>query len=77
VIEEHPDRAVDDLDKLQADYEAVRRRPQEAHEWMYDQSYISNLTKRLDAANKSICQFHQYDTRSKIGMRNLFYLLAQ
>jgi hypothetical protein len=37
VIEEHLDRAEDDLDKLQADYEAVFRRSEEAHERRYDQ----------------------------------------
>ncbi len=52
--------AEDDLDKLQADYEAVLRQSREAHERKYDQSYISDLTKRLDAANKSLRQFHLY-----------------
>ncbi len=60
VIKEHLDHAEDDLDKLQADYEAVLRRYQEAHERRYDQAYISNLTKQLDAANKSLRQFHLY-----------------
>ena len=60
VIKEHLDRAEDDLDKLQADYEAVLRRSQEAHERRYDQAYISDLTKRLDAANKSLRHFHLY-----------------
>ena len=60
VIEEHLDRAEDDLDKLQADYEAVLRRSQEAHERRYDRAYISDLTKRLDAANKSLRHFHLY-----------------
>ena len=35
VIEEHLDRAEDDLDTLQADYEAVLRLSREAHERMY------------------------------------------
>jgi hypothetical protein len=60
MIEEHLDRAEDDLDKLQADYEAVLRRSQEAHERRYDQAYFSDLTKRLDAANKSLRHFHLY-----------------
>ena len=60
VIEEHLDRAEDDLDTLQADYEAVLRLSREAHERMYDQAYISDLTKRLDAANKSLRHFHLY-----------------
>ncbi len=54
-----------DLDnlKLQADYEAVLRRFREAldgNTTRLVQAYISNLTKRLDAANKSLLQFHLY-----------------
>jgi hypothetical protein len=53
VIREHLDRVGDDPDKLQSDYEAVLRKPREVHERKYDQAYISDLTMRLDAANKN------------------------
>jgi hypothetical protein len=60
VIKEHLDRAEDDVDKLQSNYESVLCQSREAHERKYDQAYISNLTKRLDAANNSLCHFHLY-----------------
>jgi hypothetical protein len=60
VIKEHLDRAEDDQDKLQSDYESVPRQSWEAHERKYDQAYISDLTKRLDAANKSMHHFQLY-----------------
>ena len=60
VIKEHLDWVEDDLDKLQSDYEAVLRQSREAHERKYDQAYISDLTKRLDAANKSLLHFNLY-----------------
>ncbi len=60
MIKDHLDRAEDDLDQLQSDHESVLRQSREAHERKYDQAYISDLTKRLDAANKSLHHFHLY-----------------
>jgi hypothetical protein len=53
VIRQHLDRAKDDLDELQADYEPVLRQSREAHERKYDQAHTSYLTERLD---KSLLQ---------------------
>jgi hypothetical protein len=60
VIKELLDRAEDDLDQLQSDHESVPRQSRKAHEQKYDQAYISDLNKRLDAANKSLRHFHLY-----------------
>jgi hypothetical protein len=60
-----PNRAEEHLDEQQADYEAVPHQSRESHERTYDQAYISDLTKRLEAAwleaaSKSLLQFHLY-----------------
>ena len=74
VIKEQLDWAGDDLDKLQSDNGSVLRQSREAHERKYDQAYISDLTKRLDAANKSLRQYHLYGHSSNIVTSNFFYL---
>jgi hypothetical protein len=60
VIKKHLGPAEDDLNKLQSDNESVLRQSREAHKRKYDQAYISDLTKRLDASNKSLRHFHLY-----------------
>ncbi len=54
VVDQHLDRAKDEQNQLQRDFEAVLRQSKQARERKYDQATISYLGKKLDTARKTI-----------------------
>ena len=54
VVDQHLDRAEDEQNQLQRDFEAVLRQSKEARERKYDQATISYLSKQLDTARETI-----------------------
>ncbi len=54
VVDQHLDRAEDEQNQLQHDFEAVLRQYKQARERKYDQATISYLSKQLDTARKTI-----------------------
>jgi hypothetical protein len=56
----HRDLAEDDQEELHVEYLAVLRESREANERKYYQQHIDDLTKRLEATNKSLREFQLY-----------------
>ncbi len=54
VVDQHLDRAEDEQNQLQHDFEAVLRQCKQARERKYDQTTISYLNKQLDTARRTI-----------------------
>jgi hypothetical protein len=54
VVDQHLDRAEDEQNQLQRDFEAVLRQYKQARERKYDQTTIFYLSKQLDTARKTI-----------------------
>ncbi len=54
VVDQHLDRAEDEQNQLQRDFEAVLRQYKQALERKYDQTTISYLSKQLDTACETI-----------------------
>jgi hypothetical protein len=56
VVKQHldRDRAEDELDQLQQDFEAVLRQCRDARERKYDLDDIADLDKQLETANRTI-----------------------
>ena len=54
VVKEHMDRAEDELDQLQGDFEDVLRQCKDARERKYDQQHIAALYKQLETAHRTI-----------------------
>ena len=54
VVDQHLDRAEDEQNQLQRDFEAVLRQSKEARERNYDQKTISYLSGQLDTARETI-----------------------
>ena len=51
VVDQHLDRAEDELNQLQADFEAVLRQSKEARERKFDQAHIADLYRQLETAH--------------------------
>ena len=51
VVDQHLDRAEDELNQLQADFEAVLRQSKEARERKFDQVHIADLYRQLETAH--------------------------
>jgi hypothetical protein len=54
VVDQHLDRAEDEQNQPQRDFEAVLRQSKQARERKYDQKHISYLNKQLDTARRTI-----------------------
>jgi hypothetical protein len=54
VVDQHLDRAEEEQNKLQRDFEAVLRQSKQARKRKYDQATISYLSKQLDTARETI-----------------------
>jgi hypothetical protein len=54
VVDQHLDRAEDEQNQLQRDFEAVLRQSKQARERKYDHATISYLSKQLDTARETI-----------------------
>ena len=54
VVDQHLDRAEDEQNQPQRDFEAVLRQSKEARERKYDQATISYLRRQLDTARETI-----------------------
>jgi hypothetical protein len=53
VVDQHLDRAEDEQNQLQHDFEAVLRQCKQARERKYDQTTISYFNKQLDTARRT------------------------
>jgi hypothetical protein len=53
-VDQHLDKAKDEQNQLQRDFEAVLRQSKQAREKKYDQEHISYLNEQLDTARRTI-----------------------
>jgi hypothetical protein len=51
------DRAEDELDQLQKDFEAVLRQSKDARERKYDQQHMADLNKQLETTHRTLRAF--------------------
>jgi hypothetical protein len=59
VVNQHLDRAEDEQNQLQRDFEAVLLQSKQAHDRKYDQEHISYLNQQLETARRTIWAFQR------------------